>query len=111
MYYWLDRAPLGRHESGAWFCRNDEYDRALGSAGGEGLRLSRRGAVGRMAFGDDRPALRADQVREAGGLAALPLVAARIGRAGQHLERHRLFFRHGSSMRQPGRDVLILIGG
>jgi predicted dithiol-disulfide oxidoreductase (DUF899 family) len=25
MYQWLDRAPLGRHESGFWWRRNDEY--------------------------------------------------------------------------------------
>lgn len=27
MYQWLDRAPLGRNESGPWFHRHDEYDR------------------------------------------------------------------------------------
>jgi predicted dithiol-disulfide oxidoreductase (DUF899 family) len=26
MYQWLDRAPLGRNESGSWFRRHDEYD-------------------------------------------------------------------------------------
>jgi predicted dithiol-disulfide oxidoreductase (DUF899 family) len=26
MYQWLDRAPLGRNESGMWFRRHDEYD-------------------------------------------------------------------------------------
>lgn len=26
MYQWLDRAPLGRNENGAWFRRHDEYD-------------------------------------------------------------------------------------
>jgi predicted dithiol-disulfide oxidoreductase (DUF899 family) len=26
MYQWLDRAPLGRNESGLWFRRHDEYD-------------------------------------------------------------------------------------
>jgi predicted dithiol-disulfide oxidoreductase (DUF899 family) len=26
MYQWLDRAPLGRNESGRWFHRHDEYD-------------------------------------------------------------------------------------
>jgi predicted dithiol-disulfide oxidoreductase (DUF899 family) len=25
MYQWLDRAPLGRNESGVWWKRNDEY--------------------------------------------------------------------------------------
>ena len=25
MYQWLDRAPLGRNESGSWYRRNDEY--------------------------------------------------------------------------------------
>jgi predicted dithiol-disulfide oxidoreductase (DUF899 family) len=25
MYQWLDRAPKGRNETGAWFCRHDEY--------------------------------------------------------------------------------------
>jgi predicted dithiol-disulfide oxidoreductase (DUF899 family) len=28
MYQWLDRAPLGRNESGMWLRRHDEYDRA-----------------------------------------------------------------------------------
>jgi predicted dithiol-disulfide oxidoreductase (DUF899 family) len=28
MYQWLDRAPLGRNESGPWFRRRDEYDAA-----------------------------------------------------------------------------------
>jgi predicted dithiol-disulfide oxidoreductase (DUF899 family) len=27
MYQWLDRAPLGRNETGAWFRRHDEYDK------------------------------------------------------------------------------------
>ena len=26
MYAWLDRAPLGRNESGAWWRRHDEYE-------------------------------------------------------------------------------------
>jgi predicted dithiol-disulfide oxidoreductase (DUF899 family) len=26
MYQWLDRAPLGRNETGLWFRRHDEYD-------------------------------------------------------------------------------------
>jgi predicted dithiol-disulfide oxidoreductase (DUF899 family) len=26
MYQWLDRAPLGRNESGMWFRRHDQYD-------------------------------------------------------------------------------------
>ena len=26
MYQWLDRAPLGRNESGLWFRRHDHYD-------------------------------------------------------------------------------------
>jgi predicted dithiol-disulfide oxidoreductase (DUF899 family) len=26
MYQWLDRAPLGRNESGMWWRRHDEYD-------------------------------------------------------------------------------------
>jgi predicted dithiol-disulfide oxidoreductase (DUF899 family) len=25
MYQWLDRAPKGRNETGAWFRRHDEY--------------------------------------------------------------------------------------
>jgi predicted dithiol-disulfide oxidoreductase (DUF899 family) len=25
MYAWLDRAPLGRNEPGAWWRRHDEY--------------------------------------------------------------------------------------
>jgi predicted dithiol-disulfide oxidoreductase (DUF899 family) len=28
MYQWLDRAPLGRNETGPWFRRHDEYDKA-----------------------------------------------------------------------------------
>ena len=28
MYQWLDRAPLGRNEAGAWFRRHDEYGKA-----------------------------------------------------------------------------------
>jgi len=28
MYQWLDRAPLGRNETGPWFRRYDEYDDA-----------------------------------------------------------------------------------
>ena len=28
MYQWLDRAPLGRNESGMWWRRHDEYDSA-----------------------------------------------------------------------------------
>jgi len=28
MYQWLDRAPLGRNESGIWWRRHDEYDNA-----------------------------------------------------------------------------------
>lgn len=27
MYQWLDRAPLGRNEEGAWFRHHDEYER------------------------------------------------------------------------------------
>jgi predicted dithiol-disulfide oxidoreductase (DUF899 family) len=27
MYPWLDRAPLGRNESGVWWRRHDEYDK------------------------------------------------------------------------------------
>jgi predicted dithiol-disulfide oxidoreductase (DUF899 family) len=27
MYQWLDRAPFGRNEHGAWWKRNDEYGR------------------------------------------------------------------------------------
>ena len=26
MYQWLDRAPLGRNETGFWYRRHDEYD-------------------------------------------------------------------------------------
>lgn len=28
MYQWLDRAPLGRNETGAWFRRHNEYDKS-----------------------------------------------------------------------------------
>jgi predicted dithiol-disulfide oxidoreductase (DUF899 family) len=28
MYQWLDRAPKGRNETGAWFRRHDEYEKA-----------------------------------------------------------------------------------
>ncbi|MGC0420983.1 DUF899 domain-containing protein [Embleya sp. AB8] len=34
MYQWLDRAPLGRNESGLWFRRHDEYPSA-GTVGGD----------------------------------------------------------------------------
>ena len=34
MYQWLDRAPLGRNESGLWFKRHDEY----GEAAADGTR-------------------------------------------------------------------------
>ncbi len=27
MYQWLDRAPRGRNETGAWWRRHDEYDK------------------------------------------------------------------------------------
>jgi predicted dithiol-disulfide oxidoreductase (DUF899 family) len=27
MYQWLDRAPLGRNDTGIWFRRRDEYDK------------------------------------------------------------------------------------
>src|SRR6478609_3593475 len=30
MYQWLDRAPLGRNEPGAWWRRHDEYEAAVG---------------------------------------------------------------------------------
>jgi len=26
MWQWLDRAPLGRNETGPWWRRHDEYD-------------------------------------------------------------------------------------
>jgi predicted dithiol-disulfide oxidoreductase (DUF899 family) len=28
VYHWLDRAPKGRNETGLWFRRHDEYNRA-----------------------------------------------------------------------------------
>ncbi len=27
MYQWLDRAPMGRNETGGWWRRHDEYDK------------------------------------------------------------------------------------
>ncbi len=33
LYQWLDRAPLGRHETGFWIRRHDEYDRQSQSKG------------------------------------------------------------------------------
>jgi predicted dithiol-disulfide oxidoreductase (DUF899 family) len=33
MYQWLDRAPLGRNETGMWFRRHDEYDASPQNAG------------------------------------------------------------------------------
>jgi predicted dithiol-disulfide oxidoreductase (DUF899 family) len=33
MYQWLDRAPLGRNETGIWFRRHDEYDLPAGNGG------------------------------------------------------------------------------
>ena len=32
MYQWLDRAPRGRNESGAWWRRRDEYDKQRGKS-------------------------------------------------------------------------------
>src|SRR5262249_47347513 len=32
VYQWLDRAPLGRNESGFWMRRNDEYEAQSGNA-------------------------------------------------------------------------------
>jgi predicted dithiol-disulfide oxidoreductase (DUF899 family) len=29
MYPWLDRAPKGRNESGAWWRRHDEYEQPV----------------------------------------------------------------------------------
>jgi predicted dithiol-disulfide oxidoreductase (DUF899 family) len=34
MYQWLDRAPLGRNETGIWWRRHDEYDGASRPASG-----------------------------------------------------------------------------
>jgi Bacterial protein of unknown function (DUF899) len=34
MYSWLDRAPLGRNETGMWWRRHDEYDGGSGSGQG-----------------------------------------------------------------------------
>ena len=34
MYQWLDRAPKGRNETGAWFRRRDEYQPTSGEADG-----------------------------------------------------------------------------
>jgi predicted dithiol-disulfide oxidoreductase (DUF899 family) len=33
MYQWLDRAPKGRNETGAWFRRHDEYESSAQTAG------------------------------------------------------------------------------
>ena len=33
MYQWLDRAPKGRNETGAWFRRHDEYESTAQTAG------------------------------------------------------------------------------
>lgn len=33
LYQWLDRAPLGRNETGFWIRRNDEYESLPGKAG------------------------------------------------------------------------------
>jgi predicted dithiol-disulfide oxidoreductase (DUF899 family) len=32
LYQWLDRAPLGRNETGFWFRRHDEYDKGASKA-------------------------------------------------------------------------------
>jgi predicted dithiol-disulfide oxidoreductase (DUF899 family) len=34
MYPWLDRAPLGRNETGLWWRRHDEYESAKRDSGG-----------------------------------------------------------------------------
>ncbi len=34
MYQWLDRAPKGRNETGAWFRRHDEYDKRRATQSG-----------------------------------------------------------------------------
>jgi predicted dithiol-disulfide oxidoreductase (DUF899 family) len=34
MYQWLDRAPRGRNETGAWWQRHDEYDQGRAKAAG-----------------------------------------------------------------------------
>jgi predicted dithiol-disulfide oxidoreductase (DUF899 family) len=34
MYSWLDRAPLGRNETGKWWRRADEYDQTVTAAAG-----------------------------------------------------------------------------
>lgn len=36
VYQWLDRAPFGRNESGAWMRRHDEYDSKSPGKGGSG---------------------------------------------------------------------------
>lgn len=36
VYQWLDRAPLGRNESGGWMRRHDEYEEKSSRAGGAG---------------------------------------------------------------------------
>lgn len=33
MYQWLDRAPMGRNETGVWWRRHDEYETTPKSAG------------------------------------------------------------------------------
>jgi predicted dithiol-disulfide oxidoreductase (DUF899 family) len=33
LYQWLDRAPLGRNETGFWIQRHDEYESAAGKTG------------------------------------------------------------------------------
>jgi hypothetical protein len=32
MYVWLDRAPLGRDETGVWWRRHDEYEDGCAAA-------------------------------------------------------------------------------
>ena len=31
MFQWLDRAPLGRNETGRWYRLHDEYDHTAGT--------------------------------------------------------------------------------
>lgn len=42
MYQWLDRAPLGRNESGMWWRRNDEYPQTQEPAGPRGKQAGAR---------------------------------------------------------------------
>jgi hypothetical protein len=61
MYQWLDRAPLGRNETGVWWKHHDRY-----AAGAAALRPEARSAEGKSDH-NSRPAELRPEVRSAEG--------------------------------------------